>query len=94
MQAGTNNESSSVEVTIIEAFIRGRGLDPGTILREEAQTEGFSEQPDRVLDSRKEKWELRTRTEKFAESLGMFEHGISQAMAQSGRCSRWREPIS
>ena len=28
---------------VIEAFIRGRGLDPGRILREEAQSDGFGE---------------------------------------------------
>src|SRR2546425_10929862 len=38
---------------IIEAFIRGRGLDPRAILREEAQNEGFGE-PHRIETGEKE----------------------------------------
>jgi len=61
---------------IIEAFIRGRGLDPGTILREEVQTEGFGE-PHRIETSaqEREQWELRTLTEELAESF-FKEHRI------------------
>ena len=60
---------------VIEAFIRGGGLDHERILREEAQSDGSGE-PHRIETSEREQWELRTLTKAFAQSVFTKPNGI------------------
>ena len=78
---------------VIEAFIRGGGLDHERILREEAQSDGSGE-PHRIKTSEREQWELRTLTKAFAQSVFTKPNGIPPvSSARFGSPGEIRTPV-
>jgi len=77
---------------LIEAFIRGRGLDPRAFSEKKTRTRVLGNQH-RIDTGEMEQWELRTLTEAFAQSVLNTSNGIppiaSARLGSPGGDSRW-----